>query len=80
LTAAKIVKPQIRREWLNKRISEAVKSGRDVDDAIRNSDEADMEEQTRISRSPTFVKKYCSQITAASAYCVDVGLFYNDEL
>jgi hypothetical protein len=29
---------------LNKRISEAVKSGRDVDDAIKDSDEADMEE------------------------------------
>jgi serine/threonine protein kinase len=45
LTAAKIVKSaKIRREWLNKRISEAVKSGKDVDDAIKELDEADMEE------------------------------------
>jgi ankyrin repeat protein len=48
LTAAKIVKSaKIRREWLNKRISEAVKSGLDVDDAIRELDEADMEENDK---------------------------------
>jgi hypothetical protein len=65
---------------LNKRISEAVKSGRDVDDAIKELSKRIWKKQTRISLSPTFVKKYLSQITAASAYCADVGLFYNDEL
>jgi hypothetical protein len=74
------VKPPIRREWLNKRISEAVKSGRDVDDAIKNLTKRIWKKQTRISLSPTLVRKYCPQITAASAYCADVGLFYNDEL
>jgi ankyrin repeat protein len=48
LTAAKIVKSaKIRREWLNKRISEAVKSGKDDEDAIRELDEADMEESDK---------------------------------
>jgi hypothetical protein len=58
LTAAKIVKPAISQEWLNKRISEAVKSGRDVDDAIKELSTRIWKKQTRISLSPTFVKKY----------------------
>jgi ankyrin repeat protein len=48
LTAAKIVKSaKIRREWLNKRINEAAKAGEDVEDAIRELDEADMEESDK---------------------------------
>ena len=45
LVAAKIIKTaKIRKEWTNRRISQAIADGKDVDEAIRELDEAEMEE------------------------------------
>jgi hypothetical protein len=43
LTAAKIIKSaKIRREWVNKQIAAAVAAGKDIDDAIKELDEAEI--------------------------------------
>lgn len=48
LVAAKIIKSaKIRRDWVNKRMMEAVKQGKDVDEAIKAIDEAEMEEDEK---------------------------------
>jgi hypothetical protein len=48
LTAAKIIKSaKIRREWLNKRVSEAIKNGMDPDEAIQELDEDEMGEKEK---------------------------------
>jgi ankyrin repeat protein/tRNA A-37 threonylcarbamoyl transferase component Bud32 len=44
LVAAKIIKSaKIRREWVNKRAMQAIREGRDVDEAVREMDSAEME-------------------------------------
>jgi serine/threonine protein kinase len=48
LVAAKIIKTaKIRREWAHKRAMENIKNGGDVDDAIKEMDQADMEEKEK---------------------------------
>lgn len=43
LVAAKIIKTaKIRKEWTNRRVAQAIADGKDVDDAIRELDEADL--------------------------------------
>ena len=48
LVATKIIKTaKIRRDWANKRAMDKIKSGGDVDDAIKEMDEAEMEQQEK---------------------------------
>ena len=45
LVAAKIIKTaKIRKEWTNRRLAQALADGKDVDDAIRELDEAEMDQ------------------------------------
>jgi serine/threonine protein kinase/ankyrin repeat protein len=48
LVAAKIIKTaKIRKEWVNRQISAAIKKGKDVDEAIHELDEAEMAQNER---------------------------------
>jgi hypothetical protein len=48
LTAAKIIKSaKIRRDWVNKRVMNEVRKGKDIDEAIKELDEAEMAESEK---------------------------------
>ena len=48
LVAAKIIKTaKIRREWINRRAQDAIQKGKDVDDAIKEMDEAELAENEK---------------------------------
>jgi tRNA A-37 threonylcarbamoyl transferase component Bud32 len=48
LVAAKIIKTaKIRRDWVNKRMAQAISEGKDVDEAVKEIDEAEMDQDAK---------------------------------